>query len=1031
MDRERVYVRDANGRPLQDAEGKDIFDETVFYYPRPEGEHDKNQIDDQIGEYAHAYLEDFNFNSARYTDDDWESFLHHMGGVEGGIIELLKTYYETVFGNRDLPKPEALKEVWHKMQEYETAFAHAGTPLDTSMADIDSAYRLAAEDPDNWQPIEEFYKKMSEFTSEIMFEIMDNNNSYLQNRNNLPDHIEWIDDDKLRDEATELFKNDSNLEEWYIEQNKQYLTTEAEERLSENDYEYAKQHAKEMDHRLGFNPYDVFADEYHRGGVEGESDPRKEISLSQITSILTAMHEIGGVSPAVGTAVNSSSMYVQGIKDTIQTNETVRNIFSNELNRIELDPQTVLRGIEDALNGDVNRIPEIIRTNDAVRQLIEQRQQARERAEEERQIDEARQEAARQLYLEQQKQKAVEQAKYHNMLQPGTETLTPEQLEQMKERGISQRPFPHQYGLQRGTYPGAGRTTMPDYLEPFQISVSPGSSEVGQPGEESDKIPNELMTGLPFHTVEQVDEMPPLGWIGGYADYKEKVMYITEVQSDIMQRTPYMRDPKKSKEFWKKEIVRLQQQYDNTKLAPDYQAPSPRDKIQQKIDAVSQEQQSLDPQSSQFIRNQELLQRLQQNFERAPEGTSFSMQRGGRRFKKLIGLQNKIDEARKNIRAQPQSDTALYKGKDPEKWHDWKSKLENRFKDWVPVFFNVAIREAKRRGFLKARIITADELMKIWATFGGQEKKILFERVYDSTAKQYGAVPLSAYGRNWHEVDLGGEDLRYASRKRIMDNWMKRAFFKEANEWEVIDPGSNKPVWQVTLDTYFSQLQAAETHSDKQIFDMWLADARDKMAPGWEEKVKQYVVDNYYFDPFEGGAPGQQPPIDSTQDIMIRTSLDKFFEVMKRERPELGGAEFETADEGWQQNESGREIFSEWFKNAVHDLPFMFDEAGEFNEPYKTMVRNHVIQTEGFDPFGDDGGEEPGEPGPVAPEAGGGAAVAEPDDDDVSLEELNAMFGEEVYEPGDLDARRRRHDEGRNIADTPPPTADELEDQWR
>jgi hypothetical protein len=328
------------------------------------------------------------------------------------------------------------------------------------------------------------------------------------------------------------------------------------------------------------------------------------------------------------------------------------------------------------------------------------------------------------------------------------------------------------------------------------------------------------------------------------------------------------------------------------------------------------------------------------------------------------------------------------------------------------------------------RIITADELMKIWASFGGPEKRQLFERIYNRTAERYGATIVRAYDRQWYEIDLGTEDLRYASRRPDVNNWVKRAFVKEASEWEGISPVDRRPIWQSALDAYVEEFRNEGDLSDDEIIQKFIQHARSKMSPGYEPRVRAYAAEKFNIVPGEpamdagyavddvNAIPGYSAAQD--QSIRLTTHLDRFFDVMRRESPELQGPEFETANEGWEQEENNRLIFAEWMRNAVHDLPFLFDETGELTPQAREAVKQHVIQTQGFDPFDDEQGEgaelEPRDPD-------------ESDDTgDVSLEALNNMFSDSVYDPG---AAEERHRSRTDEEDVQPPSPAELEQWWR
>jgi hypothetical protein len=679
----RVPVRGPDGQPKRDEHGNIVTVQERQNYPEPTYDYDEQRLEEEIGQYADMYVADLDFTHV--GDDDWENFLQHLDDGEQ-LPRLFKDYYEQILGRFNVPEIESVQPIWKEIQEYAEIFASEGVSLRNSMDNIQAAYQAASEDPDDVALLEEFYQSMGEISAEMLSEIMANNErlSWIttpaDRRKDLPGTLEWIDDKKFQEQANDTFDNDSTVSEWYAEYHKDSLRNSAEESMAESDSEYAREHAREMYHRFGFNPYDLFTEDYYREPIEDDDDERKDIEISSLLEIIEKMREIGGVSPGVWNTSGTAAMYIQGIREVLSQHDALKDMFSNELNRTAPESRMILDGIESNLEHP-EQIPGELRANDAIQQIILQRE-----------MDRDRQEEARRLFEEQQRLQQEEQGKFHHMLRPGQGKLTPEELAKLKELGLANRPFPHAYSLQRGSYPGSGYGAMPKYLEPFQISVSPTSDMVRMPPgrrnrsreEDKDRIPYNLMTGLPFHTVEQVEGVPTLGWVGGYADYAEKVFYITEVQSDIMQRTPYMRDPGKAHKFWENEVARLERRIQEYKANAQQPQLSPRERIQQKIDSIMQEQQKLlymermgHPQTAKYQNNEALLQKLQQQLQRAP--AEVAPNRSGQQ---LAELQRQLQTAKDRLGRQSQTDE-LYgtENKDPRKWHDWRSRVENRFKD--------------------------------------------------------------------------------------------------------------------------------------------------------------------------------------------------------------------------------------------------------------------------------------------------------------------------------------------------------------
>ena len=87
--------------------------------------------------------------------------------------------------------------------------------------------------------------------------------------------------------------------------------------------------------------------------------------------------------------------------------------------------------------------------------------------------------------------------------------------------------------------------------------------------------------------------------------------------------------------------------------------------------------------------------------------------------------------------------------------------------------------------------------MDLWDKHTRPETKTLFERVYDQTAKFYGAQQINVQGKNWWEVQMT-PDTRIAS-------WLQRLIktAQAQHQWLWHDPNSGKFVWQVHMDRFF------------------------------------------------------------------------------------------------------------------------------------------------------------------------------------------------------------------------------------
>lgn len=308
---------------------------------------------------------------------------------------------------------------------------------------------------------------------------------------------------------------------------------------------------------------------------------------------------------------------------------------------------------------------------------------------------------------------------------------------------------------------------MPANFVNFTISIAPVNSDI--------QNLQELLKELSFHSTEPVpqgndyiNKQNPLGWVGGFANYTTRTMYITEIQSDVMQRTKYMVDPELQKNQIKEKIQKNQNELERlTKLE---RSKPPKQILQEQINRINNEQLQLQPNSTQHNKNVQLLNRLQQQLTLAPEVPN---QRT---------LQNKIrklNETLSDLNTQLLNvdvDRKLYSDnkKNPSKYHAQKGPVEKAFKDWIPIFFNAAIREAKKRNFLHLKLISAKQLMNSWSGYGGKEKEALFKRIYDNTAQLHNGKPINEQGKEWWDIPL--ETARYANKSNWLKYFLKASF---------------------------------------------------------------------------------------------------------------------------------------------------------------------------------------------------------------------------------------------------------------
>lgn len=832
---------------------------------------DQNELDEEMSQNAEMYMDDYQF------DDDklWSmiGFLSSLPESTRPTVDpaeepsepdddSLRDAIKAVIGSGP-PDSENFRALYDQLKAAEENVVkwytqnNMGTAMEFDSNSVIQGWREATrQEQGGFDGSDLFNDALAAFTSEVLQAIVESISSYpsYYSRNADPErYLEeelpvWLPDDGFREALRE---HDRGID-WYIEEHKDGyggLQESAAEYIGERNAEYFGEKKREWEHRFGFDIVKFLAPEYD---LEDEEDPRRDVSLAQISEMAQMLADEGYMVKGGTEAAQKVSAVIFAVKELANQDENMKFMFSHDLNTMTWNSDNIVRGIEG-----------LARENDQFLfgPLADQVAQMRQRVEEQRSLEtEQRQQAEERERQEQmqrlEKQRRVED-EYHQMLPRIRETTTPEQLQQMQELGIAKRPFGHETQLNRGTFPGAGVFQMQN-MTPFTMSIAPSKDYV-----DKGKIPPELMRNTLLHTVK-TDGQPALGWVGGFADYQNKILYIAEVQSDLMQRTVRMRDPEKVQKQREQEVATIQQQIGNTQSKMN-NVVSPKQKLTQKLDAIRQENMALQQGDPKLQRNQGIIDNLLRQLPNVPDmvdtrNLELTLQNLNR---SLAEAQQRLQESMDADDTTPDSFRRKYRP-----WHDYKSKVENTFKEWIPIFFNAAFRLARDKGYAAVRIVTADNLMGLWDKYARPETKTLFERVYDQTAKFYGAQQINDQGKTWWEVKMTPE-TRVA-------NWLQRLtkIAQAQHQWFVQDPSSGKFVWQIHLDVYFQEMQKeapelmgeqwgaqqtdyATNEGKRAVFAKWLGQVPPELKmggdldPSFKQAVSQYLLQTQRFDPYE------------------------------------------------------------------------------------------------------------------------------------------------------------------------------------
>ena len=887
----------------------------------------QDEINNEIDSLVEMYVSVYSFSD---HEDKMYSFMNSLGD------QVPTAFRNAISDNviKQLEDPNTSQQVFSQImaeaEKWMQANEKAGfNPTMEILEELNQEFaEFQAEDP-NVNVIDPLLDKISYMTREVMeglLEYAGGDYNYTSNYkwNELPEEKcpNWIDWKKLQMTLSDDFSTE--LSDWYKDDSTGMyggLQDQAAESISENRHESISELNRDWKRSHGFEPEELF-DEYEREDHDENmsEDPgddfRYELTLGSVQDLANDIGEAWIVKDNYGKML-SASLRIGAISKVIARNPELSSIFAGEAENLSIDNAMMEKAIWNHLGNDIKNfpsemtpeyiqnlsdgdsrtlsnnfktLPQSLQGAGLDRLLSEMRDNVAIRDERRRVEDErlAQEEAIRKQQEE----------KMHEQLKSRTTRMTEQELNKMRELGIAQKTFPHRYMLERGDYPGHFiGNELASKMTPFRISVSPEIDASVVPPGVYDLAAHSV--GNPSFPEDQGRSFPALGWIGGYADYETQTMYILEVQSDIMQNTVHMRDPAKVRkqnleeiESLQNKILLTQQKIDNLR---NQGSSGPKANLSAKIERIKQENLSLHPTSPKYNQNLSLVDRLETQLANMPDDASNSSGRSEEAMAKLIQEWTGYTQQKESIESKKVPNVPSWlSSRSPSRFHDYKSKIENLFKHWVPIFFNVAMREARNRGFKKVRIIDADTLYQKWKTYSKEETKQLFERIYDKTAQErYNAIPVREGSFGLWEVDLGNPNLRIA---KMHKNWLQKISSRKlASNWLVKNPETGREVWQDHLDAYFNFMSGPQM---EQIYN-----TTKEMLEGPTEK---YDTEMTYVD------------VDPLQEEELHT--------LRQEK----------------------NIFKLWLHQVPPDLK---DEKGDLIPEFKKQVRNYLLRSQGFDPY--------------------------------------------------------------------------------
>ena len=476
--------------------------------------------------------------------------------------------------------------------------------------------------------------------------------------------------------------------------------------------------------------------------------------------------------------------YVDVIKFTIETDPNLKLAFSEESLFYKIEDSDIMVQsdiiadiIDDMPLEEGTKFKEFMSLDTSRAQLIATVQERKKQEEDLKKIKKQNEEEEKrrkdEIY------RLVQEEKERHTEESLTKNFGDDEIRKAKELGISKNPFAHKSIMKldvKSSY--SGRREYPEstgtHLTKFHLTVQPKISSNDPPGMSSvfDKD-----KGLNFHggllgdAPSSSDHYNYIGWIRGVIDLYQKIAYVEEMQSDVMQNTPMMKDIEKSLAF-------LNLDKENT---------------YREIDIISK-QMSIDPSilygnkiqdlrdQLKNIKNVKLIPGIELAIKELEKQKQLGKDPLSKNKEKLLRLNERLKQVEKEIEdvKRYESDTHNVHTRRPH-LYEFKSRVERKYEDWVGLFFNSVFKYCDSIGIKKLYIVTATETKKTWGDNVSEGTMSLYEKVYDEQAKKHNMKKIQYKGGSWWALDLLKNKPKFAS------SWYGKLKFAQSNSVDISD----------------------------------------------------------------------------------------------------------------------------------------------------------------------------------------------------------------------------------------------------
>jgi len=329
-------------------------------------------------------------------------------------------------------------------------------------------------------------------------------------------------------------------------------------------------------------------------------------------------------------------------------------------------------------------------------------------------------------------------------------------------------------------------------------------------------VPEEIFKVLDLH--HQAGNKPGfIGWIAGQQTSGEKgVLFVTEAQSDLLQKTSEFMDPEKYQANIQRQMAQAGQGYS---------------------DAYNQ------------------LVQLYKEFKGSSAGYPLQQQLG---FQQQMG---DLEDQLNRLEKRRWSDYKSGKLREPKypSFAEYRNKVENYYKKWLHAFYNAAVDYAKDQGLHYIFIASSDKVFREWHDYHREQTREIMDRAYDSIAQKLGMTHLSPreveYASKKFNLNLGpvgGKQSWWIGKTAAMPT-LENINTIINRLLEEIEPPEQ---WRSHLNTFvrvFARNQNLNPNDQwdfNEIFGFWIDEVQPELKDqdGFKQEVIGYVMTKWGVD---------------------------------------------------------------------------------------------------------------------------------------------------------------------------------------